>query len=186
VSHHSSLWRTECAYPLQTRPSPNKQPQALDCCESSQLSLAHGVRLTALPTSPPFLTSHFSLLTSHLPCSGRNANVSQSACTSTILAVSPSKSGEPSVPEPASQSEPARPTYQFPPHKRRQPMRSKGYTTEPRPGSQLPPLRQRPPAEGVTPRQKHFQCSLFPLAVLPPRQFAAGQESSSLSIRETT
>jgi hypothetical protein len=67
VSHHSSLWRTECAYPLQTRPSPNKQPQALDCCESSQLSLAHGVRLTALPTSPPFLTSHFSLLTSPAP-----------------------------------------------------------------------------------------------------------------------
>jgi hypothetical protein len=31
---------------------PTKQPKALDCCEQSQLSLAHGVRLPALRTSP--------------------------------------------------------------------------------------------------------------------------------------
>jgi hypothetical protein len=40
------------APPNKQSPPPNKQPKALDCCEQSQLSLAHGVRLPALRTSP--------------------------------------------------------------------------------------------------------------------------------------
>jgi len=81
VSNHSSPSRTECAcqpsqqarareamysrYPnkplgalspssafSELAPLRTSQPKALDCCEQSQLFLAHGVRLPALPTSP--------------------------------------------------------------------------------------------------------------------------------------
>ena len=97
MSQHSSLCaRSAPASPPLHKPlSPTSQPQALDCCEASQLSLAHGVRLPALhPKSPkveaasrrlspqkplPTRHSHFSLpsrpppnqpfklLTSHFP-----------------------------------------------------------------------------------------------------------------------